>query len=98
MERPVKRSIKKSPRKFSDNIQGYNISEKEFKKLPIKNMLKYILHNNQNNDDFNTYFYKKLEKINEKKDTKELMKSFGKSYKRVGKNRRKSRKNRKNQN
>ncbi len=47
------------------NFQEYDISEEQFSNLPIDKMLKYILYNNKNVNDFNEYFYNELYKIKE---------------------------------
>ncbi len=57
-------------KKINDPI-GYNISEDDFKKMSIESMLKYIIHNNQNNEEFNECFY------NSKKLPEKPMRSFG---------------------
>lgn len=57
-------------KKINDPV-GYNISEADFKKMSIENMLKYIIHNNQNNEEFNECFY------NITKTPNRPMRSFG---------------------
>ncbi len=41
-------------------MEYYDTEEADLKKLSVQNILKYILHNKRNNDDFSMYFYDEL--------------------------------------
>jgi hypothetical protein len=50
---------------INGNFQEYEISEEQFSNLSIDKMLKYIIHNNKNVNEFNEYFYNDLYRIRE---------------------------------
>lgn len=54
---------------ISGNFQEYDISEEQFSNFPIDKMLKYIVHNNKNVNDFNEYFYNDLYRLKKNTDT-----------------------------
>ena len=56
----VTRSIKL--RNSSGNFHEYNITEDRFKQLSVEEMIRFIIHNNQTNNNFIEHFYRELER------------------------------------
>lgn len=66
---------------INGNFQEYDISEEQFSNLSIDKMLKFIIHNNKNVNEFNEYFYNELRR-NKKNIPKNIVISKKKSIKR----------------
>lgn len=49
-------------RNSSGNFHEYSITEDRFRQLSVEEMVRFIIHNNQNNGDFIEHFYRELER------------------------------------